>query len=306
MDNIILKTFISDGNSLYSSAGILYHYTSVEVFRKILENRELWISNANFMNDEQEIMNGIGLCRKVLGQKRAVCDPCYDAYYRRLLESCDRRESSGPFNIHSENIFAMSFCSSGDILTQWQEYANGGISIGFRNAPADSRERIMLKGAGGAVTDLNPISVIYNDAEKERVLSDLIDIGIRLIGRSDSENIREIIEESVSDSLYQFFPAMKNRNFAHEKESRFICCVEDSEREAVEFREKHGIILPYIRMLITDPDGNPHPVFPIEDIVISPGPRIDYVEKSVRYFLRMSGYGYLEQKVRKSDIPYRV
>lgn len=246
VENVILRDYIAAGNSIYSTEKTLYHYTSVEVFRKILENRKFWISNANFMNDEQEIMNGIELCRKVILRKksemrhpsagrvagRAEYDAGQEAYLDALLESCDRRESAGLFNIHSENIFAVSFCSSGDILTQWQE--------------------------------------------------------------------------SVSDALYQFFPAMKSRYFNHERESRFIYYVEEENQAEVAFREKQGIILPYVRMQIVNAEGQPHQELPIDDIVISPGPRIEYVEKSVKYFLRMAGYGYLTDKVRRSDIPYRV
>jgi len=306
MKNFILDEFVKSGNTVFNSAATLYHYTSVDVFRKILEDREFWVSNANFMNDEQEIMNGIELCRTVLKKKRGEYKGRYQAYFQSLLESCDRRTSSGVFNIHSENIFAMSFCSSGDILTQWQEYANGGISIGFRNAPKQDSERIMLKHADGTLTDMETVSVIYDDAEKERVLSEVIEIGIRLLDSNKNDNVKEVVMEMVSDALYQFFPAMKNRSFVHERESRFIYCAENQNHQEIKFREKRGILLPYVQLQITDPEGNPHAQLPIDDIVISPGPRINYVEKSVRYFLKESGYDYLQDKVRKSNIPYRV
>ena len=320
VENVILRDYIAAGNSIYSTEKTLYHYTSVEVFRKILENREFWISNANFMNDEQEIMNGIELCRKVILRKksemrhpsagrvagRAEYDAGQEAYLDALLESCDRRESAGLFNIRSENIFAMSFCSSGDILTQWQEYANGGIAIGFRNAPRGSSDRIMLKSTGGVLSDMDTIRVIYSVEDKEKALSDIIGIGMHRIAAHPNENVREVLQESVSDALYQFFPAMKSRYFNHERESRFIYYVEEENQAEVAFREKQGIILPYVRMQIVNAEGQPHQELPIDDIVISPGPRIEYVEKSVKYFLRMAGYGYLTDKVRRSDIPYRV
>lgn len=306
MDNRIISEYLKRGNKVFSEEKTLYHYTSTDVFRKILENREFWISNANFMNDEQEILNGISLCREVIEYKRKTAERKYGQFYRSLAASCERRESAGLFNIHSENIFAMSFCSSGDILTQWQEYANGGISIGFRNAPEGSPEKIHLTNTLGTISEMKTISVIYDIDEKKKVMSDLMDIGIEIMEQNPGKNIRDIVVDMVSDALYLFFPAMKNRSFVHERESRFVYYIQDTEDRQVEFREKHGIILPYIRMKITDAEGKLHASFPIDDIVISPGPRIDYVAKSVKYFLKMSGYGYLADKVRKSDIPYRV
>ena len=36
--------------------------------------------------------------------------------------------------INSKDIFSLSFCNNGDILTQWQFYGNEGIAIGFENS----------------------------------------------------------------------------------------------------------------------------------------------------------------------------
>ena len=62
---------------------------------------------------------------------------------------------------------------------------------------------------------------------------------------------------------------------------------------------------PYIKMKILDVNCRPHDYFPIEDIVIAPGKQNEYIAESVRFFLDKSGYSYLIDKVRTSEIPYR-
>lgn len=63
--------------------------------------------------------------------------------------------------------------------------------------------------------------------------------------------------------------------------------------------------MPYLKLKILDANCRPHDTFPVSDIVIAPGSQQNYVADSVKYFLDRSGYEYLSDKVRTSQIPYR-
>lgn len=71
------------------------------------------------------------------------------------------------------------------------------------------------------------------------------------------------------------------------------------------FRKRDGILLPYIKIIILDVNCRPHNFFPISDIIVAPSSQREYVADSVKYFLEKSGYEYLVDKVRISEIPYR-
>lgn len=73
----------------------------------------------------------------------------------------------------------------------------------------------------------------------------------------------------------------------------------------IHFRKRDGILLPYIKIIILDVNCRPHNFFPISDIIVAPSSQREYVADSVKYFLEKSGYEYLVDKVRISEIPYR-
>lgn len=88
-----LIMLISDIDKKYnlnntSKEEILYHYTSIEGFMSILQNRDFWISNIRFMNDAQEFNNGCEICKQILqdriagfGQNLRDLEKKHKAYY---------------------------------------------------------------------------------------------------------------------------------------------------------------------------------------------------------------------------------
>jgi len=45
---------------------VLYHYTSAEGLKGIIENNELWATSAYYLNDSAEMFYGYGVLREVL------------------------------------------------------------------------------------------------------------------------------------------------------------------------------------------------------------------------------------------------
>src|SRR5438132_1305483 len=50
----------------------LYHYTSLEVFQKILESKKLWASHVAYMNDGSEFDYGVQMMTEVIGDELKV------------------------------------------------------------------------------------------------------------------------------------------------------------------------------------------------------------------------------------------
>jgi hypothetical protein len=49
-------------------SGLLFHYTTAEGLKGIIEQNELWASSAYFLNDSAEITYGYGVLKQVLDQ----------------------------------------------------------------------------------------------------------------------------------------------------------------------------------------------------------------------------------------------
>lgn len=296
----------------------LYHYTCIDAFMSIMKNRDFWISNMRFMNDSQEFVNGRDIFIKVIQERLRNENEKVKSFLLKLQDVCKSDISSGIFKINSKDIFSLSFCSNGDILTQWQFYGEEGVSIGFYNDVCNVNiitfmdENQYDKKIQGkdpktmlhhdAITCL-PYPVIYNDDEKMRILNQILDLGISFIKKFNG--VEDMCVDELSYVLFFYFALMKDEHFFHEQELRFLDFT-PQKNSSVHFRPKGKIILPYIKKKILDANCRPHAIFPISEIVIAPGSQQDYVANSIKYFLNKSGYEYLVEKVRLSKIPYRT
>lgn len=296
----------------------LYHYTSLEGFQSIMQKRDFWISNIRYMNDSHEFENGKAICKEVIKAKLDIHDGDeIKQYLQGLWHVCDQGTSQGFFKIRSGDIFALSFCNNGDILTQWQFYGSEGISIGFENA-VNTFDAITFMNEDQYEEEIKemkpeellphdelrlfPHKVIYDDNKKREMFEVILDIGINFINRFSG--FVDMCIEGISDVLFHYFALMKDVHLEHEHELRFLY-YSNKDNKRIHFRKRNGILLPYTKMKILDVNCRPHNFFPVSDIIVAPGNRKEYVADSVKYFLEKSGYDYLIDKVRTSEVPYR-
>jgi hypothetical protein len=94
----------------------LFHYTSAEGFRGIIESRQLWCTDIRHVNDPREGDHGFSVLKSVLNRK-SVYKPFKDVI------------------INLDSLFGMKrqwtsyiacFCAAGEKADIWQDYAKGG------------------------------------------------------------------------------------------------------------------------------------------------------------------------------------
>ncbi len=115
---------------------ILFHYTSAEGLKGIIESNELWATSAYYLNDAAEMFYGYNVLKEVLDQwlrknsrsedsitlglARQLRSSFEDLFEKRLLKP----------------IYLMCFCEGDNLLSQWRAYGkSGGYSIGFKVLP---------------------------------------------------------------------------------------------------------------------------------------------------------------------------
>lgn len=186
----------------------LYHYTSRDVFWKIIDGESMLARHIMFSNDYHE--NEIGR-RKITNAMKDVADTDLTA------------TDALPFMI--------CFCENGDLLSQWRGYAKEGIALefdftkglyglekGFSSAHCYT---VMNKepdgdylSAGnifmGAV--VSPYKVIYTDREDtpDQPVIDLI------------EKINDRFADDIQQTAISMIPYIKNDKFLEEAEYRLI------------------------------------------------------------------------------------
>jgi hypothetical protein len=113
---------------------VLYHYTTADGLKGIVENDELWATSAYYLNDSTEIMYGYQLIDEALDVWKKKANPPEDSIAGGLLYSLQRQFGHDYLkrNIITP-IYLTCFCEEDNLLSQWRGYGqSGGYSVGFR------------------------------------------------------------------------------------------------------------------------------------------------------------------------------
>jgi len=119
---------------------VLYHYCSTQAFLSIIQNRSIWLSDADKTNDKMEL-------RFIFKEIKKVIDVAINSYSSQYDDEilCYVKETSfkiieNLFNktapiVSNGKFFLTCFSEDGDLLSQWRAYANNGkgIAIGFNS-----------------------------------------------------------------------------------------------------------------------------------------------------------------------------
>ena len=296
-----------------------YHYTDLNGFFNILQNRELWISNVNYLNDRQELQDGITACIGVIQDFLAQeLDSRRKEFLYHLLSRIEKGESDGSWAVSQADVFAMSFCAGSDLLTQLREYGvRGGIAIGFNIYQLQNECRLAIVPNHRPQENGPPRSeeldipvlqkVVYDDLAKTEIIRHILSFGFEMLDHNDTPAAFHKICAEFSDVLLRYVPLFKNQSFFSEQEMRYVYTrsAAGGRDRTVHFRPRNGLILPFLKFRLLDREGHPLDTLPIQHIIVGPCPQQKDLEDSIKYYLRNNGNPDLVYCVRRSAIPYR-
>jgi hypothetical protein len=121
----------------------LYHYTSIDGLKGILDSHCLWASQIHFLNDTQEFNYSFDILRKLISEfnanlqrKRAIPIPPFrPEEWLGLFYDMIKKIYFDIDLFTKTPVCVFSFSPYGDLLSQWRGYCplNGGYSVGFRS-----------------------------------------------------------------------------------------------------------------------------------------------------------------------------
>lgn len=192
----------------------LYHYTSREVFWKIMDGESMLARHIMFSNDFQE--NEIGKNKLATAVQEVIKTPMAE-------------KSALPFMI--------CFCEKGDLLSQWRGYANEGIALEFDFTKGlYGLDRTFSSNYCYTVMDREPetsylTKIPGSTGKDEKIFMGAILSPYAVIYTSEDNN-SPVIEriKKIQDMQYDGFqqmaismiPYIKNDKFDEEKEYRII------------------------------------------------------------------------------------
>lgn len=110
---------------------LVWHYTTAEVFKSIVENHVIWASDINNLNDTDEIRLGIKRFSKTLKVREACLFSPKEQSEAADLNEVHRLIKSWETYPLSGSAFTVSFSRYGDDNSQWQRYAGDATGVAF-------------------------------------------------------------------------------------------------------------------------------------------------------------------------------
>lgn len=285
--------------NVFTFARELYHYTSIDGLKGIIEENGLWASDNRFMNDAEENWNGIALARKVLQHKARRSR---DAAFANILRSVDELIAKPKEYGH----LVICFSTAPDDLGQWRGYAAGGVCLRLGQKAGDEAplffgpEHIPFEAMYKSLPKHVLLLSVIRDFEREYAL----DRAAMPVDWPDDhdEEYTSALHSKISFSILGF----KDEAFENEAEARIVLSYEEVRRYdgGLKFRVGPLGIIPYLRtgdnLAIKKHGGR----LPLREVVVGPAPHQALIAQSVETFMRQSGY--LETIVSLSKVPYRM
>ena len=277
---------LQDNESVISYDGLLYHYTTPTGLLGILQNQNIWATEASFLNDLYEIQYGHDMTKEVLNsylKNESLYIKNFSQltlYYLHLMNSKE------------EEIYITSFCETSDLLSQWKGYTNfgEGYAVGL------NLKKLINTKDNEEFSHVWIKKVIYDKKTQYKMVKSKINHMIKQSKKMiDKENITEnIIKENIikacAKSLAYHLNAQSKRfkssAFSEEKEWRAIyinSTIANEQRIKNKFRMADSTITPYIELnLCKNTTNKPHHL-PINKIVVGPKINFKKATKSINF-----------------------
>jgi Protein of unknown function (DUF2971) len=272
----------------------LYHYTSKEVLKKIIEGNSLLVGNVKYMNDSTEYRLTRDPLYNYLIEYKASCSPgtIGNYIYGKLVSELELDRI-----LH---IYAFCMTTDGDLLSQWVRYGSDalGYSIGFDLGDVyeefkDSSilDKVSYMDRDGA--ERSARSSIKTSLDVIEQMKDLV-INIETTAQID------LICESALNSIENIIAYYKHEGFREEKEQRLVLkkdyVLDQIRRGYTETINKGDIPTQRIRI---HPKSGKLPIARIYTGSLVSADDFDDVER----FLILNGYDSV--KLIRSTIPYQ-
>ncbi|WP_460163627.1 DUF2971 domain-containing protein [Pseudomonas sp. S2_F03] len=217
-------------------ADSLFHYTDAGAVKSILENQEFWLTDIRFLNDSQELNDGVVFILDALSALKKKREGDDQFILRAINELRLSFETHISHWIDSQPIFVCSFSKSGNQLSQWRAY--GSYAIEF-----DSDR---LWG------DIDLFECFYDSDKKNKIVAEEVSQSVQGLAQDFMVHGDEITEDSLIhlSTLVRTASTFKDANFYEEQEVR--CAIDLSlPNENLKFRQRGNLLIPYTAVKFT-------------------------------------------------------
>lgn len=269
----------------------LYHYTNLEGLRGIIAGNDLWLTHAQYCNDEQELTHGLQLTRSVIQEQALAADPKRRGYLDELLTLL-----SDP---KLDPVYICCFCEKDDLLSQWRAYGADSTGVSLEFEPAGFS---YITGPDCPATmGLTRFWKVFYPLETQQKI---IRSAVNYYPQIDPAAVPSDWARWTAEAIRFFIPTFKNKDFEEEKEWRLIFTPAPGSPAQPCYRVGRGMLIPYYELSeLSRQLGRPEQKLPLTSVRVGPSPNKRLNAASVRMLLDRHGYD--EVRVQLSETPYR-
>lgn len=264
----------------------LYHYTSADGIKGIIESNSVWASNIRFLNDQSELVYSIGQCTLKLSELSRTLN----GREREILEGFRNRLHEAS----TANIFVCCFSEDPDLLSQWRGYCptEGGYCIGF--------EGLRLRQT--LTPTFRLLRCVYERTQQDTLVKELIDsVASDLLDYGSANphvtaiQVSENLWSVLIDHILEVIPIIKSAGFKDEVEWRGISIPIMFGDARLNYRPYRGLLKPYICAEVDVQDTS-------TQLMIGPHTHSQLAHDGLLAFAARAG---VPQNIGRSSIPYR-
>ncbi len=295
-NNEVLKQFLKLLNaSTNKSSEIIYHYTSCDGLKGIIEERNMFFSDIYSLNDKSERFYFYRVLKEVFEDMHSN-NELNDDFYNFLTVRTNAVLSDDYLEKESEikfwrQYYTSSFSLGSDSLMLWNNYAKSndhdGYNIGFRKSDiltgfqtSNKKDDVFYAG-----------TVIYDKSKQISVIKSIL---------AESNKLYEDkphTQTEIGMALHTIALFFKHPGFSSEEEYRFILspkAVFNNIDERLKYRINYGFLIPYLEINFD--------VSAIISVCSSPKLNSQIAKESLKMFLKAHK---LKVKIMSSTIPLR-
>ena len=242
----------------------------------MLQTGHVWATDCFYLNDPHELRYGFDVVRDVAeGMLRQRKSDALARFLEHLPMTIQDKLEHG-------RVYVMSFCTKGDLLSQWRGYAaaGGGYAIGFN--PSGLYGRTTYEKEPYRVLK----QVVYEPSEQARIIQQWLR--------------REVVNASLEQAEYallflfsEHLMFFKNPSYDEEGEWRLVLFGRHTDNSWVwpaNYRVRGGQVVPYADFDLTKSKGRLAGKLPINSIVCGPGVNWPRARKSLTSLCESLGY----------------
>ncbi len=275
----------------------LYHYTSLDGVRGIVDTASLRATEIRYFTDATEMKHAVEHLNERLGYFQGF-DKSSPSLVGQLRKWLSHRLTAG------HKLFVGCFTPNGNLLSQWRSYCQTakGVSLGFDAAKLSTAATRQHWRLGKCIYDIGEQIEIGNT-----ILTELARIAKKQGENTDrskrhpTNSFHDIFEEIESDLLL-VAALLKNPAFKEEQEWRLVSPVITNYVEApIEYREGPSMLIPFMNFQLPEaPDRR----LDIEHVYLGPTPNANISIESLSNYLSKK-MASPRKGVQACQIPYR-